>query len=144
MPKLGERDEAKEIFWRGKLVEQVGSGLTVKGFCRSEGIRVASFYYWRKEIARRDLEQNRKAGRCDRPVEGAAVDLFAPVSIVDEGSGPGRSRFDVSGGSFIEVGLASGHFLRVRPGFDSETFVRLVRLLEDFVSYNGQGSESGC
>lgn len=36
-----------EAGWRELLGRFAGSGLTVDGFCRREGIAVASFYRWR-------------------------------------------------------------------------------------------------
>jgi hypothetical protein len=42
-------------FWRVVLRKQRRSGLTARAFCRQEQLSEASYYAWRREIARRDL-----------------------------------------------------------------------------------------
>lgn len=49
-----EGTPAKETWWREILGRQVASGLSVRAFCRQEGIGEASFYYWRRAIRTRD------------------------------------------------------------------------------------------
>jgi hypothetical protein len=41
------------------LKEQWRSGLSVRAFCQRRGLAEPSFYFWRKEVARRDAEQAR-------------------------------------------------------------------------------------
>ncbi len=42
----------RELFWRGKLTEFVASGLSIRAFCRREGLAESAFYFWRRrEIA---------------------------------------------------------------------------------------------
>ena len=53
MSKREQRVE-KEQYWRLVLDEFGASGLTVREFCKREGLREPSFYAWRKEIRRRD------------------------------------------------------------------------------------------
>ena len=102
----------KEIFWMGKVEEQVRSGLTISAFCRREGISANSFFRWRRVLSERG--QAGASMPCSAP-----KGLFAPVSVV--------SPDDVAP---IELSLSSGHMLRVRPGFDSDTLVRLLALLD--------------
>ncbi len=35
-------------FWAGHFTKQQTSGLTLREYCRREGIEVHQFYYWRK------------------------------------------------------------------------------------------------
>jgi hypothetical protein len=56
MARNGERDPRRERFWRVVLRKQRRSGLTVRAYCGQEQISEASYYAWRREIARRDLE----------------------------------------------------------------------------------------
>src|SRR5665213_3266072 len=51
---LSVRDRKKESFWRRHLKAQVRSGLSVAGYCRRHGLREHGFYWWRRELARRD------------------------------------------------------------------------------------------
>jgi hypothetical protein len=65
------------------------------------------FYWWRRELPRRDQ----------------AKPAFLPVHVLAEEAGsPARA---------IEVVLANGRCLRVGLGFDPQTLVQLVALLED-------------
>jgi hypothetical protein len=48
------RHAEKVEFWRWVLVEFERSGVSVREFCRQEGILEPSFYSWRKKIAQLD------------------------------------------------------------------------------------------
>jgi hypothetical protein len=69
-----------------------------------------SFYYWRRELARRDGAGARRGG--------AAAPLFLPVRVKEPGLVPGEG--------VIEVRLPSGHVLR---GSELEKLARLAALL---------------
>jgi transposase len=102
------RDEGKERYWRRVLAQwQDNQPTTVRAFCVAQGISQPLFYWWRREIQRRDR---------DRP-------QFLPVRVIPETPAP------ESDGSAIEVVLGSGRCLRVRPGFDRATLVRLLDVL---------------
>lgn len=83
------------------------SGLSVRTFCRAEGLNQGTFYWWRRELKRRDQPKP----------------AFLPVRILPE-------RVESSSGG-IEVVLANGRSVRVRAGFDPQTLVRVVELLEE-------------
>jgi len=51
-----ERGAAKESPWRELIGRQVASGLSVRAFCRQEGVGEPSFYFWRRKIRTRDAE----------------------------------------------------------------------------------------
>ncbi len=51
-----KRSVQKEAFWRLVVDEHVASGLSVRAFCQSKVVSEASFYFWRRELARRDRE----------------------------------------------------------------------------------------
>lgn len=52
-----KRDAQRETFWRGALARQRESGLTVRAFCRREGVSEPSFYAWRRVVRERDAER---------------------------------------------------------------------------------------
>ncbi|CAN5851095.1 hypothetical protein BH23PLA1_BH23PLA1_19670 [soil metagenome] len=65
------------------------------------------FYWWRRELQRRDQ----------------ATPAFLPVHVLaDKAESPARG---------IEVVLANGRCLRVGVGFDPQTLVQIVALLEE-------------
>ena len=47
----------KEAYWRDIVKRQADSGLSVRRFCAEQDISEASFYGWRKKLARRDQEE---------------------------------------------------------------------------------------
>jgi hypothetical protein len=74
MPR-SQRDVAKELFWRDQLRQHVASELSVREFCRREGIAEANFYAWRRAIAERD----RQLGV--RDAEGRPQPTFVPAIV---------------------------------------------------------------
>jgi len=53
--RVGRRcDRDKEAFWRAAVGRCESGGLSVRAFCRREGIAEPSFYHWRRELVRRE------------------------------------------------------------------------------------------
>jgi len=50
----GQRDPELERQWRERMVRWQASGLTVREFCRRQGLLETSFYYWKRELQKRD------------------------------------------------------------------------------------------
>ncbi len=48
------RDDGKEQYWRQVLARWRSSGLSVRAYCELHRIPQPSFYWWRREIPRRD------------------------------------------------------------------------------------------
>lgn len=105
-----QRDGAKERFWRRALKRQVGSGLSVRAFCRHEKLAESNFYAWRRTIAERDAEATPPKKR----------PAFVPAIVTD---GPRRE-------ASIVVELAGGRRLRLPPSTSVCRLARLVHALE--------------
>jgi transposase len=101
------RDLGREPHWRRVLARWRRSGLSVRAFCRAEGISEPSFYVWRRKLEQADHKKP----------------AFLPVHVVTEEAKQPATRD-------IEIVLANGRCLRVGPGFDPHTLVTLVDLLE--------------
>ena len=101
------RDLGREPHWRRVLARWRRSGLSVRAFCRAEGISEPSFYVWRRKLDRADHKKP----------------AFLPVHVVTEEAKQPATRD-------IEIVLANGRCLRVGPGFDPHTLVTLVDPLE--------------
>jgi hypothetical protein len=101
------RDRDRESHWRTILARWRSSQLSVRAFCRAEGLSEPTFYAWRRK-----LDQAESKEPAFLPVHVVA-DLVEPPVI------PG-----------IEIILANGRCLRVQPGFDPTTLVKLIDLLE--------------
>lgn len=102
MAKRGRRDPAKERFWRTTFSAWRTSGESARGFCTRRGLTETAFYFWRKELRRRDGE------RTARP----ATPTFVPVTVLPAVS------------VAVEVRCPSGHVVTV-PGCD-ESFLRTL------------------
>lgn len=102
-----ERDLELERRWRRRLSDWQQSGVTGREFCRQHVLSEASFYAWRREIARRDQQQH-SAKR--------AAPAFVPVRVV--------------GGEPVEVVVRSGQTVRVGAGFDAAHLRAVVAALE--------------
>jgi transposase-like protein len=108
MAKGPRRDRAKEQFWQKTLADFRSSGLSVRGFCRAHGLRESAFYFWRRELTRRD---RRSASRTD-----SARPAFVPVRVVARQP--------------LEVLLRSGQVVRISPGFEAAHLQAVVAALE--------------
>ena len=103
------RDIGREPYWRMALARWRRSGLSVRAFCQAEGLGEPNFYWWRRKLEQADRQKP----------------AFVPVQVVAD---PDPVAPPAAGG--IEVVLANGRCLRVAPGFDPYTLVKLVALLE--------------
>ncbi len=99
-----EKAAAKIEQWRERLAEHGRSGLSVKQFCKEQGLTECSFYFWRKRI--------RETG----PVRFA---------LIERGPGRRESAFDAR----IELLLTSGELLRIGSGIDSATLRTVLEAL---------------
>jgi hypothetical protein len=98
---------SREGFYRELLIEQAGSGLSLRSFAESKGIKPATFYVWSRRLRIRE-----------RAVSSGPAML--PVHVLPRP--PSRGCFEVT--------LVSGRELRVPSGFDEGELARLVAVLE--------------
>jgi len=115
----------KEALWRERVASQRESGLSIRAFCRGEGLGEAAFHWWRRELALRDREvdsvEQGDGGR-SAVVPEAGRKAFVEVSMPRDGDWPVAAP--------VEVVLRGGRVLRVGAGFSTETVSRLLALLE--------------
>lgn len=112
-------DPAKEQFWREHHERQAVSGLSVRAYCCSEGLKEHSFHEWRRVIRRRDGER----GSTDFDSRFSATNgqrkttSFVPVTVA--ASKP-----------MIELVHPCGAMIRLDRGFDSHDVARLLDVLD--------------
>jgi hypothetical protein len=151
------RDPEREAFWRSVVLRQVASGLSVRAFCRQQGLAESAFHAWRRTIAERDCKQKatqqrqgtndrrnaepkRLAKRPARPSakqpgeasvqrNGRATRAPAFVLVVVTGKRPQPSDCG-TGRDEIVIELAGGRWLRLPGTIAVERLARLVHALE--------------
>ena len=81
------RDPEKEAFWRMVVQEQQKSNLSIRQFCRTEGLTESLFYAWRRELRRRDQEHTSAPIDLSTDAENnnraACTDQLYPVRILE-------------------------------------------------------------
>ena len=117
-------DPAKMQFWRQTLTRRQASGLSVRAYCEAHGLSEQNFYRWQRVLteAPERGSAHRRAPRtrlAPRP-KTQTVPLFVPVDV-DVASATATA---------LEVVLADGRLIRVRPGFDPATLGQIVACLE--------------
>ena len=90
------RNRKKEAGWRKHIRAQAGSGLSIEAYCRQHDLRAYGFYWWRRELARRDVQP---------PA------AFVPVTVVRQPPVP-------AGTGRIEIVLPGGRRVRVMGSVD--------------------------
>ena len=76
MARLGGNGE-RERFWRNAVRGQRQSALTIRAFCRQEGLSESGFHWWRRELERRRPKRTAPATPRGQP---SSV-RFVPVTV---------------------------------------------------------------
>jgi transposase-like protein len=109
-------DAAKQNRWLELIRRWQRSQSTIREFCECHQVSEASFFSWRRVL--------RKRGLLDEPMPSKNSDetpAFVKLTTLD--AEPMVSP--------IELVLNQRWLLRVRPGFDADMLLQLVRLLEE-------------
>jgi hypothetical protein len=131
------RESAKQKLWRATLQEFTKSGQTVREFCRTRQLSEPSFYAWRRTWSRRD------ATTMAQPPAVPATPAFVPVRLSEhEGhastrEGHASTREGHASTAMVapmEIVLAGGRCIRVRPPVDRAALVEIVAALEGLPS----------
>jgi hypothetical protein len=89
-PPVGKRqprDPAREQSWRNLLKQFAASARSVHEFCVDYRLRETAFYFWRREIQRRDGQAPARRGRSmRRRLAFAKVLVQSPITPVAESS----------------------------------------------------------
>lgn len=109
---------SREAYWRGQVAAWERSGQSVRGYCRSRGLSEAGFHFWKRELKRRD---GSTAPQPDRPAFAEVT--LSPLTVHEAFSSAAL-------GTRIEIAVAGSRRIHVHPGFDEETLLRVVAVLE--------------
>jgi len=107
-------DASKQERWLELIRRWRRSQSTIREFCQCHHVSEASFFAWRRVL--------RDRGLLDEPTESkSSAPAFVKLTTPD----PEPTV------SPVEVVLNQRRLLRVRPGFDANMLLELVRLLEE-------------
>jgi len=129
-------DPQRQSYWEEVVRRWKEGGQSVREYCRTEGLRESAFYFWRRTLARRSrragAEKKPRPNACEttpasRSLKRASpprrpMASFLPVRVVDDGAA------EATGG--VEIILARGRTVRVRSGFERQTLVAVLAVLE--------------
>lgn len=93
------RDAAKERQWREAVKQFERSGLGVRAFCRREKLTESAFYFWRRELDRRDAESTKRSDA--RRTVG--LPNFLPVDVTDSVPQQASIALELTGGSVLRL-----------------------------------------
>ncbi len=129
-------DTAKGRRWRELVGRWQQSGQTVREFCRIAEVKESAFYWWKRRLARPRVRggENRRAEASVPPRKPAEVRTgpagpvgpkaarFLPVRVVRDRASEGNSG--------VEICWDNGCRVRLERGFDRQTLVDVVAVLE--------------
>lgn len=102
-------DTDPQQFWQMVIETWKSSGLSVRQFCKKEGLSEPQFYQWRKKLNGDDsIPENQ-----DKPTPSAFIEVTMPQ---------GNS-------AAIEFVLASGSTLKIPVGVDAKTLTTVISVL---------------
>jgi len=124
MAKKKARDLKKEARWRKIVAAQRRSGQTVRQYCQENALAESAFWFWKRELARRDAEEPTR-----HPGGGSSTRFNGPArhlpSLVPVMIGPAVGTI-----APIEVLLSHGASVRVAAGCDEATLRMVLAALE--------------
>ncbi|NIA31952.1 MAG: hypothetical protein GWP06_18835 [Actinobacteria bacterium] len=104
-------DSDQHQFWQMVMETFKTSGLSVRNFCKKEGLSEPAFYAWRKKLTKNDEPKK------DSPKDNKNSSAFIKVSVPQNNSAP------------LELMLSSGNSLRISSGTDSQTLTNVLSAL---------------
>ena len=108
--KQKESKSDQRQFWQMAIETWQSSGLSIRQFCKQEGLSEPSFYAWRKRLAQVDEPEANKEAVCQ-------PEPFIQVSLPIEQRGG------------LELVLSSGHTLRISSPADIQTLTTVLSAL---------------
>jgi hypothetical protein len=113
-------DASKQNRWLELIGRWQQSQLIIREFCERHQVSEASFFWWRRVL--------RERGLLDEPADPktAKTACKPPTFVKLTPAEP-----EPTPATAIELVLGDRRVLRVRPGFDAELLLELVRLLEE-------------
>ena len=120
------RDRRREAQWRRVIREHTRSGLTMRDFCRRSKLAESAFHFWRRELERRDAEQEQRQGprkgRTPKVRRTQRTPTFVPVRLAEHTQPVASGR--------IEIELSGGRRVHVAGPVDRQALTEVLTVLE--------------
>ena len=110
MSRVKKADTDQQQFWQMAIETWQSSGLSIRQFCKQEGLSEPSFYLWRKKLTQVDESDADKEAVCQ-------PEPFIQVSLPTEKHGG------------LELVLSSGNTLRISSPADTQTLTTVLLAL---------------
>lgn len=125
----GGRDPELDRVWRGRVREQARGKLSVRDFCELHELPESAFYYWRREIARRDATSRIRVTRARETIQHSR---FLPVAMAadDQDSAVPSESLRKSAAAFLELVHPGGVIVRVPAVCDAAMLAMVLDVLE--------------
>jgi hypothetical protein len=108
MGKTREIDGDQEQFWQMAIETWQASGMSVRQFCKQEGLATSAFYVWRKKLVGDSVQDDK-----DKPGPSAFIEVAMPRSNP----------------TAVELLLTSGNTLRIPAGVDTATLSMILSVV---------------
>lgn len=105
-----QNDEQRQ-FWQMAVDTWQASGLSVRQFCKQEGLSEPTFYKWRNELLNNVAMHSKNNTNQSSPFIEVSVPDNSPVTL--------------------ELILVSGNTLRIGPSSDCKTLTRVISVLQE-------------
>ena len=132
MAKARRCDPGKENFWRCHVGRQQSDGMSIRAYCREHSLSEAGFYWWRRELSRREGKGS------EHTLSKTFARSFAPIKIVDANrSSTWSQRLGAScqglaepKASGVELIVGPSRWVRLERDFDERTLLQVLAVLE--------------
>ena len=144
------RSVEKEAYWRSHLERQSASGLSIRRWCRENGVSEPTFYVWRRELRKRDHERGQTERDRHEPLPEAAVapgfvavdvvnsDVLTPNVVTSDAVSSDRD-------AKLEIDVAGGVVIRLREAASAETLERVLTVVcRHGMARDGHGEVGSC
>ena len=138
------RSVEKEAYWRGQLERQSTSGLSIRRWCRENGVSEPTYYVWRRKLQERDHERGLPERDRHAPLSEAAVaPNFVAVDVVtSDVVTSAATSADCT--AQLEIDVAGGVVIRLRENVSAETLERVLSVVcrQGVIPVVGSGSSA--
>ena len=125
MARNSRRSSERELFWRRMVEGQKSGGLSVRAWCGQHNLRESAFYWWRRELSRRDVGRTKRVS----PPSALRGSGLVPVRIRADGLLTDAFENSAASTSRIEILLPNERRVRITGSIDRQTLTDILAVL---------------